>query len=339
MSELRHDPIQRRWVIIASERGRRPSDFSPKGPPAASTDAPCPLCGPGEVDHRAIARRHGPDGPVTVVPNRFPALQVEGEVDRRAVGPYDRAAGVGAHEVIVESPHHDHDLPDMSTGQVAEVLLSWRDRIVDLRRDVRLKYIQVFRNRGVEAGASLHHPHSQLVAIPVYPLRVQNELQAARQHFLAKERCIFCDVITFELEAGQRVVRVDDQFVTVCPYASRVPFEMVLMPRRHSHDFGRLSEGEALVLAEHLSHVIARMRRSLDGVGYNLVLLNKPNTHAVPKRPHQWESLADDWHWRLEILPRVTSLAGFEWGTGFYVNPTAPEDAAAHLRSIDLGNP
>lgn len=341
MPELRHDPVQKRWVIIATERARRPHDFEIAR--NGESSGPCPFCAdtesatPPEIAaFRDASSQNGPGWNVRVVPNKFPALRVEGELERAAVGQYDRMNGIGAHEVIIETPEHDKDISDLPVEQIAAVLRMYRERLIDLQRDRRFRYILIFRNSGFSAGASLEHPHSQIIATPVTPRTVAVELESARSHFALKERCILCDIIAQELEQHERVVSVDSHFITWCPYASRFPFEMTLAPLRHQHDFATLDDAGMLNLARHLKDVLNRMRRSLDDPPYNFLLHTAPAYHRQKERAGYWSTIEDDWHWHFEILPRLTRTAGFEWGSGFYINPTPPEDAARHLRDVML---
>jgi UDPglucose--hexose-1-phosphate uridylyltransferase len=341
-SELRHDPVQRRWVIVASERGKRPIDFH-SGQRAEGSAANCPFCAgresftPPAIDVLSAAPSHdGSPWKVRVVPNKFPALRTEGSLSRAAVGPFDSISGVGAHEVVIETPEHDQQLADLPADHIALVLKAYRNRILDLRKDHRLRYILVFKNSGSEAGASLPHSHSQIMATPITPRTVAMELTAAREHYQHKERCIFCDLLNFEFEKGERVVLADSFFSTYCPYASRFPFEMHLYPRQHAHDYAEQDDEMLMKLAVHLKEILRRMNRALDNPPFNFMLHTVPSTHKQPTRRHYWQTLEVDWHWHLEILPRISNVAGFEWGTGFYINPTPPEEAARYLRDVDL---
>jgi UDPglucose--hexose-1-phosphate uridylyltransferase len=342
MSELRHDPLNKRWVIIAGERAQRPQDFElvVSAPPE---EQPCPFCeGNEEATPPEIAavRENGsePNGAgwqVRVVPNRYPALAIEGQPDRRGLGLYDRMHGIGAHEVIIESPHHDVDLCDQTPEQLLRIVTTWRDRIVDLMRDERFKYVLLFKNHGASAGASLRHPHTQIIATPVTPREIAVELDASRHHHELKERCLICDLIQQETDDGRRLVAVTEATVALAPYASRFPFEVFLAPRRHRHDFGQTPETELASFAAVLADVLKRMKALLRDVAYNFVLHTAPNTNVTPRRALYWTTLPYDWHWHLEILPRLTRVAGFEWGTGFHINPTAPEEAARLLREVE----
>ena len=343
MSELRHDPIQKRWVIVATERGDRPSDFKRRhAPPPGGTF--CPFCEGNEskTPPEIYALRPGggpPNTPgwfVRVVPNKFPALGIEGLPERRAVGIFDRMHGIGAHEVVIETTDHESDLADLPETQVLRVLDVYQERLRDLKRDPRFKYILLFKNHGHEAGASLAHPHAQIIATPVTPRVVAVELETAKAHFQVKERCLFCDVIEQEVASGERVVALDDQFVAIAPYASRFPFELFLAPRRHGHTFADVTPEELRGLARILREVLQRLKLGLDGPPYNFVLHDSPNSEVQPRRSHYWDTLAYDFHWHIEILPRLAAVAGFEWGTGFYINSTSPEAAARYLREVAL---
>lgn len=345
MSELRFDPIQRRWVIIASERSARPSDFPRRPVTLANDAASCPFC-PGNEDHtppEIVALRPG-GGPrnsggwtVRVVPNKFPALGIEGQHERRAVGIFDRMHGIGAHEVVIETPEHPGELAGLPEEQMLRVLAVYQERIVDLKRDSRFRYVLLFKNHGAEAGASLAHSHAQIIATPVTPRAIAVELESCKSHHQLKERCLFCDVLEQEIAAGDRVVAIDDHFVAIAPYASRFPFEVFLAPRRHCHTFSEVNAAELSALARMLRDVLRRLRAALQAPAYNFMLHDSPNPDALPKRSHYWDTLAFDYHWHIEILPRLAAVAGFEWGTEFYINPTAPEHAARFLREVEPG--
>ena len=328
MPELRKDPIVGRWVVIATERVRRPADFARLH--VARRGGPCAFC-PGhesETPPEVLAYRDAagpPDAPgwrVRVVPNKFPALRVEGDLERRGEGIYDLMNGIGAHEVVVESPDHESDLARLPVSAVVEVLRAYRDRISDLKRDDRLRSVLVFRNRGTEAGATLEHPHSQLVATPVVPLAVADELHHSRAYHDYRERCLFCNILRQEIEARARIVLETERTVAFVPFAARLPFETWLLPRRHAAAFEQSGDDELHDMAGALRAVLARLDHALGEPPYNLVLHSAP--FGVGESP--------SYHWHLEILPRLTGLAAFELGGGFYVNPVPPEDAGRLLR-------
>ncbi len=343
MPELRHNPVNRQWVIIATERGRRPHDFEP----VETNEIPryCPFCRGHEeklpYPIRVLDQYGQPatqeNWQVRVVPNRYPALQIEGEPERAAHGIYDRMNGIGAHEVIIDSPEHNQHIPDMSLDHLTLVLDTYRERIEDLLRDKRLRHVLVFKNFGKHAGASLSHPHSQIIATSITPIRVVSLLRSVREHFKVKERCLFCDIIAQEIDEGDRIVALNNEFVAFCPYASRFPFEINIIPRKHAFDYSRTSKETLRSLAEILSRVLKLYRVALDNPPYNLLLHTAPNISSDPNRGgSHWETLQHDFHWHIEIFPRTTHMAGFEWGTGFFINPTPPETAAQFLREIKL---
>jgi len=343
MSELRYCPIKNRWVIIAPERRLRPLEFllpdaaemplSPEVDPFApgNEDQTTPeIFSLPTLDAATGSRWH-----VRVFASKFPALRVEGEVIREGVGLNDCVSGVGAHEVIVECPDSARAMADFSVDELLQVLIAWRARIVDLRRDTRLRYVLIFKNQGAEAGASVAHAHSQLIATPIIPSVVAQELKAAREHFRSKERCLFCDLVHQEFELGARVAIETDSYVALTPYASALPFETWILPRRHGHDFASADDSELRGLAVILRDLLRRIRLLLENPPYNLVLHTAPSPHPRPGHPDDWSTIEHDFHWHLELVPRISRRAGFEWGSGYTINPTTPEEAARHLKEAD----
>ncbi len=332
MPELRKDPITERWVIISSERGKRPSDWTME--PKVRSGGFCPFC-PGNEDKTppevralrpGIDQKNVPGWKIRVVPNKFPALQIEGDLDRRGEGLYDLMNGIGAHEVIIETPNHLAELADLDTDHIYDTLLIFRERIIDLKNDTRFKYILVFKNHGISAGASLEHSHSQLIATPIIPKRVLEELQGAKKHYEFKERCIYCDILHQEVQMGKRLVVRTDDYVSVEPFAPRFPFETWLLPVKHCSHFEAMELREYYGLAAVLKETLQRINRTLENPHYNFIL------HTCPVQ----EAPLLEYHWHIEIIPKLTKVAGFEWGSGFYINPTPPEMAAQHLREAQV---
>jgi UDPglucose--hexose-1-phosphate uridylyltransferase len=332
LPEFRRDPITGRWVIIATERARRPQDFS-REQVVIKGGRFCPFCPGNEsktppevLSYRTGGGANEPGWTLRVVPNKFPALRVEGDFDRQGDGIYDRMNGIGAHEVVIETPQHDLTLATMQDKAVEAVFWAYRDRILDLKKDGRMRYILVFKNHGEAAGASLEHSHSQLIALPVVPRRVVEEMEGSKKYFDSRERCIYCDIIRQEVQTGSRVVLETEHFVAVCPYAARFPFEVWILPRQH---FSHFEASDAPVFAN-LSWVMPVVLREIDKVlehpAYNFMIHTAPLQD--PAQPY--------YHWHIELIPKLTKVAGFEWGTGFYINPTSPEEAANFLRGAGL---
>jgi len=342
VSELRWNPLRMNWVIVVKERGRGPQDYHLERERVTTTS--CPFCYGQEAKTTqevfAIRPEANPSGTsnwkVRVIPNKYPALRIEGDLDKRGVGLYDVMNGVGAHEVIVESPDHGRSMADFSPAEIVDVLKAYRARLLDLRKDHRFRYIIIFKNHGVEAGATIPHPHSQLIAVPITPPVVATKLSVSRDYYHRKERCLMCDMLDQEREEKERLVRDDDHFMVFAPFASSFPFELCIAPRRHSHDFALLGDEELTALAETLKDTLYRLRHVLRDPPYNLVLHNAPPMHLRLGKPSHWGSLPYDYHWHIELVPRLVKTAGFERGTGFHINPTPPEQAARYLREANL---
>ncbi|MCL6638165.1 MAG: galactose-1-phosphate uridylyltransferase [Firmicutes bacterium] len=328
MPEWRKDPIVDRWVIIATERAKRPFDYKEIVEERKMQE--CPLCegNEGMTPPEIIAfrepgtERDKPGWWVRVVPNKFPALRIEGETSFCRSGIYETMNGVGAHEVIVESTDHEPGLDTQTAKQIEEVLWAWRERSLDLRRDTRLKYIQIFKNTGSTAGASLEHTHSQLIAMPLVPAEVREEIERVKEYARTRGSCAFCDMINQELKSQDRVVIDGTHFLSFCPYASRFPFETWIVPKEHQYDFVRIREEQVKELAQVLRSTLRKMTALVKGIPYNMVL------HTSPVNMQEER----EYHWHLEILPRLTIMAGFELSTGYYINPTPPEMAAQAMR-------
>ncbi len=263
-----------------------------------------------------------PGWTLRVVPNKFPALRVEGDLSREGEGLYDKMNGIGAHEVIIESPEHVVSLGDLPEKRVEDLFWAFRERINDLKKDHRLRYIILFKNQGEAAGASLEHSHSQLIALPVVPKRVQEEVEGARKYHEFKERCIYCDIIKQEMTESNRLILETEQLVVVAPYASRFPFECWILPKRHESHFEDADTATIQSLGTTVRTLVRKFDKVLEIPPYNLMV------HTAPVQ----EGKIAHFHWHVEIIPKLTRVAGFEWGTGFYINPTPPEEAAVFLR-------
>ena len=331
MWQFRKDPLSDRWVVYAEGRDERPNEYKMNG--ARPTRTTCPFCAGHEQDtpphvalyrpRKASMKANGRDWLIRVVPNKYPAFRPEGDASVLQEGLYAGSDAVGAQEVIIESPRHVASLSQLNDEEVTLLLQAYRDRMLAFRQEGRYRYVLVFKNVGPQAGASLEHSHSQVVATPMVPGEVAREVAAARRLFRQHRVCFFCRVIEDELEHGQRLVMRTDRFVVLCPYASRMPFEMWILPHVHAAHFEEQDNGELAELAGLLRHMIAKLETLHGPLAYNYFVHTVPFDTSSPRH----------YHWHLEIFPRLTTTAGFEWGAGCYINPVLPEQAAAILRS------
>ena len=332
MPELRKDPIVQRWVVMAPDRAKRPMDVKDEpqvvagefDPFAEGNEAATP---PEIMAYRNFGSQpNGPGWRVRVVPNKFPALQIEGNLEKRGDGIYDLMNGIGAHEVVIECPHGETNMSRLSVDNIREVLWVYHDRLMDLKRDRRLVHALIFKNKGALAGASLPHCHSQLMATSVVPISIWEEINGALEFFNYRGRSIFDDMIQQELATGSRIVLDTTHFVVFCPFASRFPFEIWILPKQQSSHFENITRQAIEELGTVLKTVLRKLELALDDPSYNYVIHTAPFNQ--PELPH--------YLWHMELFPRITRVAGFEWGSGFYINPVMPEQAAEFLRDVDL---
>lgn len=330
MAELRQDAVSGRWVIIATERAARPHDFFVgRGEPKGGF---CPFCEGNEdrTPPEAMAIRepgsepNSPGWRVRVVPNKFPALQPGTALDNHGSRLYPAVGGHGAHEVIIEAPEHLISPTDLTAEQFRLVIETYCERARALSRTDAVSYVLIFKNVGEGAGASIEHAHSQLIAVPVMPKRVEEEMRRCADFYQEQGKCLFCDMLEAELESGERVIAERDGFVALSAYAARFPFEFWVLPTQHAGQFHRLERDRIPALAGLLQEAIARLEVVLHDPPFNYAI------HTAPVNDRNGES----YHWHIEVIPRVTHVAGFEWGTGFYINPMEPERAAEHLREV-----
>jgi UDPglucose--hexose-1-phosphate uridylyltransferase len=327
--QLRKDPILSRWVAVMSE-SLAPEDYPPA--PARPAEDSCPLCAgrESETPPEIMSVKNG-DGPwqARVIPSFRPILTSEGDLGRRGFGLYDAMNSIGTDEIIVEAPQHNAKPEDMGSDQVRIVLDLYKQRLTEIQKDERIKHVLVCKNSGSEAGSGFTHQHSEIIATPVLPLRMKTELDGAKYHYSYKERCIYCDIIDEELRVGKRMIIETERFVAFCPYAPKYPFEFWIVPREHHCSYEDISAEELDDLSTVLTSLLRRMRSLLGEPSYNYVVHTAPN--RIPRRDHR-HTLGDDFHWHIEVVPRLQKASGFEWGSGFYVVPTRPEDAAEFYR-------
>lgn len=332
MSELRQNRATKGWVIISGERARRPDDFRMKrvSKPLPVHDPLCPFCPgnesktPAEISalRRPDSSANGPGWNLRVVPNKFPALQPVGDLERKEEHDFFRKMdGIGVHEVIIESPLHNESIGAMTYRKVEQIVLTYRERYLQLGADQRFQQVTIFRNQGQRAGTSLVHPHSQLIATPIVPSRSRHLLEEAMRYYDDRGNCVFCDMIWEELRARKRVVLETEDFVAFEPFASRMPFETWILPKKHDASFGNISSTGAKKCARVLRRVLGSMHRLLGDFDYNYLICTAPVKEAN-------ESY---YHWHIEILPRLTTQAGFELGSGIYITVAFPEETAKYL--------
>jgi len=328
MIEMRQDPTTRTWILVGHTGGDPGRREAPDG---------CPFCPGREAETPpAVAVIPGPDGAwrVRAFPDKMPVFQVEGDLGREGEGMYDRMRNVGAHEVVVETPQHATSLATLPAEDIARALQMFRLRIQDLKKDVRFRYIQVFKNQGLLAGSFIEHVHSHLVATPVIPRRLESELRWCKQHYDLKERCLYCDIVRQEVEAGTRLVERSPEFVVFCPFAPRFAYEVWVFPVAHGHRFEDLDDPALAGLARVLKAVLRRVERKTSN--YHLVLHTAPNEKSPPVWGLAWETLPFDFHWHIEVLPRQAEVARLHREEEFYVNPVPPEEAARQLRDTPI---
>lgn len=328
MSELRREPVTRTWVVITTDHPKGPSDYLPFKPPyqPQPLEGPCPFCpgNEGMTPREVFSIGEKGGWAVRVFPNKFPFFHIEGGFERRAEGMYDVMEGIGAHEIVVESPRHTDHLGVMEPEQIGKVWMAFRARVLDLEKDSRFQQFLIVKNH---PGVFNHHPHSHILAMSVVPKRIDEEILGTLDYYQRKERCIFCDMLKEEIHAKKRVILETLHFLLFAPFASRYPFETWIVPKRHASDFHHITLPEAEDLSRVLRFLFLHYGSLLSDPPYSLVL----HTSPVQGRFHRQE-----YHWHIEIRLRIGLREGFEWGTGFFVNPTPPEDAARYIKEAGM---
>ncbi|HXL23637.1 MAG TPA: DUF4931 domain-containing protein [Candidatus Dormibacteraeota bacterium] len=322
--ELRKDPVTQAWVVV----GQRDA--------LSDTSVGCPL-EPDKIDALPSILTWPQEGAwqIRVLPHPRPIYRIEGEPGRLPEGIYDKMGALGAHEVVVETPIHDRRLSQFSDEEIERVLWAWASRTADLKKDPRFKYVSVFKNQGPQAGEEWPHAHSEIAATMFVPRRLKYELAAAHEWYRDKERCIFCDTVRQEERQGKRIVDVQGDYYALCPYASRVPYEVWLVHRRHNHLFEQPRPGSN---RRQLAALLGRVLRRLEKIApaYHLVVHTAPNTRSKKgELAGYWKTLAEDFHWHIEILPIVEKTSKSYSIKEVYFNTVFPEAAAAELRALD----
>ncbi|NOZ24829.1 MAG: HIT domain-containing protein [Nitrospirae bacterium] len=334
MNEIRREPLLGRWVAVLSE-SMKPEDYlSETGFPE---EGHCQLCHEesGEPVEIYSVRDDSGKWLVKVVPAMVPVFSPEGDLGRKGIGIYDKMNAIGVNEMLIESPQHGVPPEDLGAEQMLRVVETFSARMLELEKDARIRHIMLHKNCGSPSGDTYGHPHSLITATPVIPKRVKEELDGAKLYYEYKERCIFCDIMREEERLKDRVVLESPHFVVFCPYAARFPFEFWILPRRHNCSFRDVTGEEMAGLAETLTVMFKKLRRLLKNPPYNYVLHTAPS--RIPRRNH-WHTLGEDFHWHIEVMPRIRSIGSFELGSGMYTLTTSPEDAAKYLKEVSHGD-
>lgn len=329
-TEMRLDPLRQTWTVFSRARLSKPPFFE-REKTSAKGFSPFSAGNERYTPPAIFSAESGDDWQVRVVPNRAPALRVEGDTQRRADGFYDRMDGVGAHEIIVENPGPE-PLEDLPLAAIGQVIHAWKSRMVDLLRDTRMRAFFIVKDVGEPAGARVPHALSQLIAMAVLPGSLRQKLEVARDFFERKKRSIFEDILSEEVRAATRLVYENNGFAAFCPYAARTPFEIAIYPKRQCADFHGVSDPEIAQLADALQRALRKLSRALDAPAYQLMLFTAPTRTA--RRDH-WNTLDVDFRWHIEIVPRLFHTSAFELGTGCALNTVWPESAAEYLRKIE----
>jgi UDPglucose--hexose-1-phosphate uridylyltransferase len=331
MSELRLNRATKEWIIVAEERAKRPHEFHREEykKKLPSFDPTCPFC-PGNENKtppEVFALRdketepNRPGWRIRVVTNKYPALNPQRKINRITGEFFKRAMGVGKHELIIESTQHNKSLATLSLKQVKEVCEIYWKRYLVLRDDKRFKLIIIFRNHGISAGTSLKHPHSQLIALPLVPASIRHLLEEAMRYYDDHGSCVFCDMIHQELLHKKRIILDNKQFVVFHPFASRAPFETWIVPKKHNACFGDIDQEEIRTMAWVLKEILGKLYVKLEDPDYNLMIRTAPIKDAQE----------DYYHWYIQILPRLSTPAGFELGSGVFINTSLPEETAKFI--------
>ena len=337
MPELRKDPVVGRWVIIATERARRPGNFVDSSENVFDGKKNCPFChSKDQVIYSAKNQHAGHrDWSVLVVPSGAPTLKPQGHCSRAGQGLYDVINGYGAHEVVIETPEHIANMADLDVEQIKLVLETYVVRINDLEKDVKFKHVFPYKNYGVVAGGrAIGHSRSQIVATPVNPLRVKEKLTGAKKYYNYHERCVYCDLIRQEQQSKDRVIAENGHFIAITPFAARFLFEVWIIPKKHCCDFAKGIQGMETDLAALLRDILRRIKIGLNDPAYNYVIHSAPFRREEELKK-QYQTIEEDYHWHIEIMPRLTRVAGFEKGTGFYICAVPPESMAEFLREVE----
>jgi len=328
VSELRLNVITREWVVIATERALRPDQFKHESSAQVPIifDQACPFC-PGNEEHTPGELLRFPasrDWQVRVVPNKFSALSKQTEQNHNHEGLHHSVSGYGLHEVVIESEMHNHFLAEQSLSAISNLLQTFKTRFIVMYEDPAIAHVTIFKNHGEDAGTSLIHPHSQIIGTPITPIQIRDRLDAGKRYFEDTGKCLMCATLADELAEQSRIIFDTTHFTTFIPFAALSPFHTWIFPKRHSACFADISDDEITELALHLKTILSKLYSGLNNPSYNFVLRSESPRASEP----------ECFHWYISIVPRLSRPAGFELGSGMYINTSIPEDSAAFLRNI-----
>lgn len=331
MSEFRQNVTTGEWVIISNERSKRPHDFiRTKDCPRdflEAFDKTCPFCkGTKEEQELKVVYDNKNENKVRIVSNKFSALSEDVVPKREIDGLFIKAGGYGFSDVVIESPLHDKKLAFLSDTHFFEIIKAYKIRANQLSSVKNINLINIFKNYGRRAGASLYHPHSQIIGSMIVPPHIEYQVEYARKSFNTYGNCIYCDMIIEEIKKKIRIVEENDSFVAICPFASKSPYELRILPKKHSSVFGNIAENEMKDFSLIIKNILQRIYILLDNPDYNFII----------RSIMTYDGEVPFYHWYMVIIPRLTRTAGFEMGTGIYINITEPEKCAENLKSVKL---
>nr|MBN2278214.1 galactose-1-phosphate uridylyltransferase [candidate division Zixibacteria bacterium] len=332
MPEFRQNMATKEWVILAPERGKRPSDYHKNQPPIKTLndyEPDCPFCRDNEnqTEKPVYVFPDNDNWQVRVVPNKYASLQPDLAVTRTRVGNFMAAKGFGVADVVIEHPRHDMNPALMTLDEVANILRAYQLRQTEISRNDKINLVTIFRNHGARAGTSLAHPHSQIIATPIVPPHVRYPIEQAVQYYDDFGSCVYCDMVREEIDQKERIIEETDNFAAFCPYAARSPFECRIYPKRHIPSFLNLDSAEEQdELAWILREILGKLYFGLHNPDYNYIIRSAPIG----------DEDARYFHWYMVIIPKIAITAGFEIGSGIYINTVAPEEAALFLRNVKV---
>lgn len=332
MNQLRREPLLGRWVAVL-EKSMKPEEYVY---PVDTASGLCQICETG-VGTEEIEVVHDNSGKwvAKVLRDSISVFSSSGDLGRKGKGMYDLMNSYGETETVIESPEHSVAPEDRGRDHMEIIIDLFLRRIIELEKDERIRYVMVHKNCGLPSGDTCGHPHSLITATPVIPMRIKAELDGAKQYYGYKERCIFCDIMREELRLSERVIMDTEHFLVFCPFAARFPFEFWILPKRHNCSFKEITEGEKKDLATVITTMLRRLRKVLHNPPYNYILHTAPS--RIPRMEH-WHTLGEDFHWHIEVMPRIKRLTGFELGSGMYILSTSPEDATKYLKEVPDGD-